>query len=434
MRLTIDKLIYGGDGIARLPSDEHGRGKAVFVPFTLPGEVVEAALTEEKPGFARARLSEILTASAERIDPGCEYFTRCGGCHYQHISYDQQVAFKVEILRENFLRLAKVSLPREIVIHRSPAWEYRNRSRFQIRSTPEARIGYYRLATHDVLDIERCPISSPLINRALSDLRLFCKKRAVPAGIAEAELFASAEDEHLLVELTCAAECDRTAVQTWSEELNAAIPATIGVVAFPRRALDGSGDDAASKPLFSVGNDHFAYQAGQTSYRISAGAFFQVNRHQIGELLEIVTQNRSGDTAADLYAGVGLFTVRLASSFRHIRAVESSPISHADLLHNAPENVKTVRSTTERFLEQAVRKAPPELIIVDPPRSGLGRNVSQQLAQWRAPRITYVSCDPSTLARDLLPMIAAGYRIDEAHLVDLFPQTYHIETVLHLVR
>ena len=238
MRLSIDKLIYGGDGLARLPSDELGRGKAVFVPFTVPGDVVGATLTEEKPGFARAVVTEIITPATTRIEPGCEYFTRCGGCHYQHISYDRQVAFKAEILRENFLRLAKVSLPGEIVIHRSPPWEYRNRSRFQIRSTPDVAVGYYRMATHDVLDIERCPISSPLINRALSDLRLFCKKRAVPAGIAEAELFASAEDEHLLVELTCAAECDRTAVQTWSEELNAAIPATIGVVAFRRRALD----------------------------------------------------------------------------------------------------------------------------------------------------------------------------------------------------
>ena len=434
MRLSIDKLIYGGDGLARLPSDEHGRGKAVFVPFSVPGEVVEAKLTEQKPGFARAMIDDVITASTARVDPGCEYFTRCGGCHYQHISYESQVAFKAEILRENFLRLAKVDLPREIQVHNSPPWEYRNRSRFQIRSKGEVTIGYYRLATHNVLEIERCPISSPLINHALSALRVFCKRSAIPTGITEAEFFADAEDERLLIELTCTAETDRKTAQAWTEKLQAAIPGTMGVVLFQRRGLDGSGDDGASKPLLSVGNDHFAYQVGKNSYRISAGAFFQINRYQIDELLKIATQNRAGDSAIDLYAGVGLFTVPLALSFRHIRAVESSPISHGDLLHNAPENVKTVRSTTERFLEQAVRKAPPELIIVDPPRNGLGRKVSQQLAEWRSPRITYVSCDPSTLARDLVPMIAAGYRIEDAHLVDLFPQTYHIETVLHLVR
>jgi 23S rRNA (uracil1939-C5)-methyltransferase len=434
LRLSIDKLIYGGDGLARLPSDEQGRGKAVFVPFTVPGDVVEATLTEQKPGFARATIDNVITAATARINPDCEYFTRCGGCHYQHISYESQIALKAEILRENFLRLAKVDLPREIAVHGSPPWEYRNRSRFQIRSKGEVTIGYYRLATHDVLDIERCPISSPLINRALSDLRLFCKENPIPTGITEAEFFANAEDDRLLIELTCTADTDQKAAQACTEKLHAAIAGTMGVVAFPRRGLDGSSYDGASKPLFSVGNDRFAYQAGKNSYRISAGAFFQINRYQIDELLKIVTHNRTGDTAIDLYAGVGLFTVPLARSFRHIRAVESSPISHGDLLHNAPENVKTVRSTTERFLEQAVRKAPPELIIVDPPRNGLGRKVSQQLAQWRSPRITYVSCDPSTLARDLLPMIAAGYRIEEAHLVDLFPQTYHIETVLHLVQ
>ena len=186
------------------------------------------------------------------------------------------------------------------------------------------------------------------------------------------------------------------------------------------------------------------------SYRVSAGAFFQVNRHLTDELVNIVAgtgrgsgrdadRTAGGDagatgTALDLYAGVGLFSSVLNREFERVIAVESSPTSHADLLYNSPANVKAVRATTEQYLENAAGKLRPELVVVDPPRSGLGEKVIRGLVKLNAPRIIYVSCDPATLSRDLGRMLPSGYRVEEAHLVDLFPQTYHLESVFHLVR
>lgn len=436
MRLTIEKLIYGGDGLARLAANDHGPGKAAFIPFTLPGEEVEATLTEEKPGFARAALQEVIRADPRRISPRCPYFIECGGCDYQHTTYEQQLRFKAEILRENLLRLAKIELPQELKVHSSPPWEYRNRSRFQIRTSPETTVGYYRFGSHEVLQIEKCPISSPLINRALSALHFFCRTTPPPLGVTEIELFTDADDEHLLIELMCLRQCDSHELRSWAQGLKDAVPDALGIVAFTHREPSSKDEKESGslRSIFSLGEERLIYRSAQGSYRVSAGAFFQVNRHLVNGLVDIVTRDQRGETAVDLYAGVGLFTVPLARSFRHIRAVESSPISHLDLLYNSPENVKAVRTTTDKFLEQAIRKPAPDLVVVDPPRSGLRQRGSRWLGQWQPRRITYVSCDPATLARDLVPLMAARYRIAEVHLVDLFPQTYHIETVVHLVR
>ena len=152
------------------------------------------------------------------------------------------------------------------------------------------------------------------------------------------------------------------------------------------------------------------------------------------ELVEIVTQGRYGRTALDLYAGVGLFSSVLNREFESVIAVESSPTSHADLLYNSPSNVKVVRTTTEQYLNKVGRKLKVDLAVVDPPRSGLGASVIRGLVALGAPRITYVSCDPATLARDMRALTSGGYRPEQAHLVDLFPQTYHLESVFQLVK
>jgi 23S rRNA (uracil1939-C5)-methyltransferase len=160
----------------------------------------------------------------------------------------------------------------------------------------------------------------------------------------------------------------------------------------------------------------------------------QTNRHLIDQLLEIVTSGQSGHLALDLYAGVGLFSSVLSRRFAQVIAVEPSPTSHQDLGYNSSANVKAIRVTTERYLQDAVGKVQPDLVVVDPPRGGLGERVVRGLVQLGAPRCIYVSCDPATLARDLGRLLRAGYHVEQAHLVDLFPQTYHVESVFHLVR
>jgi 23S rRNA (uracil1939-C5)-methyltransferase len=467
--LTIEKLIYGGDGLARLPAasdttapaiatpatdDSRGRGKAVFVPFVLAAEKIEASLTEQKPGFARAHADTIVEPSPHRIPPPCPHFSRCGGCHYQHASYEHQLAIKKEILRESLRRLAKLDLtkldpPFDIEVHPSPPWNYRNRSRLQVQVSPTFSAGYFKLASHELLSVEDCPISSPLINRGIASLWQSGRARKVPAGVREVEFFANADDTQLLIEVGCAREARRAAIREWAEEWRAALPDIAGVVAFRE---PNPGDRKASAPeiLVTVGAASLTYQIERAAYRVSAGSFFQTNRHLTGELIKIVTADQSGKLALDLYAGAGLFSTALACDFHHVVSVESSQTSFADLAYNQPPNGETVQATTEQYLARTTGKTEnagragktagvahaatkPDLVVVDPPRSGLGETVARSLANLAAPRIIYVSCDPATLARDLVPLLASGYRVEQVHLVDLFPQTYHLESVVHLV-
>jgi 23S rRNA (uracil1939-C5)-methyltransferase len=426
--LTIEKLVYGGDGLARLPADEHGRGKTVFMPFVLEGEQVEAALTEQKPGFARARAEKIVQGSAHRVDPRCPYFLRCGGCHYQHASYEHQLQIKAAVLKENLRRIAKLELESELEIHPSPAWNYRNRTRFKIQTSPQFAVGYYKFGSHELLAVEECPISSPLINRAVAAFWEMGRSGKMAEGILELELFSNAEDTKLLIEAYCAPSIDKSAAEQWTQESRLALPEIDGAVVF-------IGKNVLQPELWvAAGAKELTYNTALGAYRVSAGAFFQVNRHLTDELVRIVTEARSGSTALDLYAGVGLFSTVLNREFERVIAVESSPTSYADLLYNSAANVKGVRATVEQYLENAAGNLQPDLVVVDPPRAGLGEGVIRNLVKLGAPRITYVSCDPATLARDLRPLLQSGYRVEQAHLVDLFPQTYHLESVFHLVR
>ncbi len=454
MLLTIEKLIYGGDGLARLPAapgadEAHARGKAVFVPFVLANEKIEASLTEQKPGFARAQEDSIVESSPHRVPPPCPHFTRCGGCHYQHTTYEQQLAIKKEILRETLRRMAKLDLPFDIEVHPSPPWNYRNRSRLQVR-TGQAQAGskfaagYFKLASHDLLAVEECPISSPLINRGIAALWQSGRASKVPDGIREVEFFANADDTQLLLDISCSREARRAFVRTWAGDFRAAMPEIAGVVAF-REPNPGDRKASAQEILVTAGASHLTYQTQRAAYRVSAGSFFQTNRHLTDELVRIVTAGQSGQLALDLYAGAGLFSTALSSDFHHILSVERSQTSTADLSYNQSSNGEVIQATTEQYLARAenperVGKGAvlphtfhkPDLAVVDPPRSGLGERVARLLASLGAPRVIYVSCDPATLARDLVPLLAAGYRAEQVHLVDLFPQTYHLESIVHL--
>jgi 23S rRNA (uracil1939-C5)-methyltransferase len=430
LQLTIEKLVYGGDGLARLPADEQGRGKAVFLPFVLEGETAEATLFEQKPGFARGRVDHVLQASPQRVPPRCPYFQRCGGCHYQHANYEHQLQIKAAILKENLRRIAKLELDRELKIHPSPEWNYRNRSRFRVRTAPQFVLGYNKINSHELLAVEECPVSSPLINRAVAALWQMGRAGKGVEGIQEIEFFANADDSQLLVG-ACRAETSKVDVGRLMVEMKESLSEVVGITIVEKRRAE-----LRSEPIrvAASGAGTLTYQTQHASYRVSAGAFFQVNRHLANELVNIVTAGRSGRTALDLYAGVGFFSSVLNREFERVIAVESSPTSHADLLYNSPTNVKAVCATTEQYLKNVAGKLQPDLVVVDPPRSGLGESVIHALVTLGAPRITYVSCDPATLSRDLGSLLKFGYRVEQAHMVDLFPQTYHMESVFHLVR
>ncbi len=449
MQFTIEKLIYGGDGLAHLPADERGQGKAVFVPFVLPGERVEASLAESKPGFSRARLDKVLEPGPGRVTPGCPYFGECGGCQYQHIAYEQQLQFKAEILRETLRRIAKVEIPGDIEMHPSPPWNYRNRTRMRVQG-PQTRgtegvfaIGYNRHGSHELLGVRECPISSPLINRALAEIWKLGEARKVPSGISEIEFFANADDSELLLEIMLSEETgDIGGVAEFARAVRSGVPQVAGVVPF-HAGIERAGSTArpvkiAKEHADAFGANALSYRTRHAAYRVSAGAFFQTNRFLVDEMVDVVVRRGSdigaGGFALDLYAGVGLFSLALSRNYRQVAAVESAAASFRDLKENAPQNVHGYAVPVDRFLAEVPAETRFDYVVVDPPRGGLGERVAGRVAGLRAPRLTYVSCDPATLARDLRVLTQAGYRIGETHVLDLFPQTFHIETVVHLSR
>lgn len=433
LQITIEKLVYGGEGLARLaPEPGRERGKTVFVPFVLPGEVAEVAAVESKPGFERAKLARLVKAAAARIEPKCPYYGECGGCHYQHAKYEEQLEYKAAILRETLLRTAKLDWADGIRMHAAEPWHYRNRTRMRMRHAPFA-LGYFKFASHELLAVEQCPISSPLLNRALAAAWELGRAGAWPQSVREVEFFAGAADDKLLVEVFFETGGDAIAQDKLGEALAAKLPELAGMALFATHIRRGEcvSDDAG--PLLAWGTPELRYATAAGDYRVGAGSFFQTNRFLTDKLIELVTSGRSGRSALDLYAGAGLFTAPLAKSFAKVTAVESSLSSVKDLHANAPGNVRVFQATTERYLEQAP-KPKPELVVVDPPRAGLGEKVARALGRLAAPRLTYLSCDPATLSRDLRLLLESGYRTEQVHLIDLFPQTFHIESLVQLVR
>jgi 23S rRNA (uracil1939-C5)-methyltransferase len=373
--LTIEKLVYGGDGLSRLES------KVVFTPYVLPGEKVRGEVDRIKNDLWRGRLLEVLEPSSNRVTPQCLYFQRCGGCHYQHADYAFQVEQKRSILREALLRVGKIEFDGEIEVVTGEPWAYRNRVQLHIQ---DGAIGYFEHGSHKLCAIDQCPIVSPALNSAISKLQGKLGRLS-----ATVELFTNETEMQVNV-------LDR-------------VPQSI------YRVFESLGTSA---PLEYDG------------FRVSRDSFFQVNRFLVDRLVQCAIGGTEGASAVDLYAGVGLFAARLAERFQKVAAVESSSSAFRDLEHNV-QHVTAENKTSEEYLTTLQEK--PDLILADPPRAGLGKHAVRELARIHAPRLIIVSCDPATLARDLQGLLATGYRIDKITMVDLFPQTFHIETVVHLV-
>ena len=395
LEVTIEKLIYGGDGLARLD------GQVALAPFVLPGERALVEVVERKNGLLRAKLVELREASADRETPPCPYFTHCGGCHYQHAAYDAQLQLKRDILAETLRRVGKIDPPAEIRVVAAEPWHYRNRVQLHIRG---AQIGYLEAHSNRLSPIEQCPISSPRINEAIATLREMLRDARWPRFVESIELF-SDETQLQLNVLETERPVARRFFEWCAEKLPGLVPG----------ALD--------------------YRATGDVYRVSGGSFFQVNRHLVDRMAELAIADAQAETALDLYAGVGLFSLPLGRRFGKVRAVESGSAAIRDLQFNAERAGVTLdarQSSVDAFL--AGLTGVPDFVLADPPRSGLGKAVVAHLARLGPPRLTIVACDPATLARDLAGLVNAGYRIDGMTMVDLFPQTFHIEAIVRMAR
>jgi len=389
----VEKLVYGGQGLGRL------EGKVVLAGFVLPGETARLRTISEKPGLIEAELVEVTAPSPERVPASCPYFMRCGGCHYQHAGYPYQLALKREILREVLRRVGKLEVAQLDTVA-GPPLAYRNRAQWHISG---GRIGYYQAHSRRLCPIERCPISSPRINEALGALRQMIRQPRFPEFLRTLEIFTDEEQ----VQVNVLETSGRRVARTFFEWCAARIPGRHVA------ALD--------------------YHASGETFRVSHGSFFQTNRFLIDRLVEVALEGVEGDWGADLYAGVGLFSLPMARRLRRVEAIESSRAATEDLRFNAERAALPVAArqmSAEAYLETL--ETPPDCLLADPPRAGLGKGVVRQLARLRPPRLTVISCDPATLARDLRALTEAGYALEKLTLVDLFPQTYHIESVARL--
>ncbi len=385
--------MHGGEGLGRLD------GKVVLVPFVLPGEVVRVETVSETKDLIRARLVEVLQPSAERGDPPCEYFARCGGCQLQHTAYERQVEWKKAILAETLNRIGRIEVP-EIETVTGPPLEYRNRVQLHVR---EGRIGFFRAGTHDLQPVMRCPIAAPAINEAIPHLRRMAHQPRFPEFLRSFELFTNGSE----VQLNVLDSGGRRLAKGFFEWCAKHVP-------------------GADRPTLD-------YVAAGETFRVGHRSFFQVNRFLIDELARAAMPQEGGEWALDLYAGVGLFSLLLAQRFSRVTAVESGRGAALDLEFNAARAgvaVEVQRDTVQNYLQAA--GGAPDFIVADPPRAGLGKRVTAELVRLKTPRLTLVSCEPSTLARDLAALLAGGYAIEAMTLVDLFPHTHHIETITRL--
>jgi len=423
--LEIEKPIYGGAFLGR------AEGKAVFVPLALPGEQARVRVVEEKRGYATAEIEERLTAAPERVAATCPHFGACGGCQYQHANYDAQLRFKQAILRETLER-GGVRAPDEIDALAGEAWAYRNRIRlaFDAAGNP----GYRGRRSHDLIAIAECPIAAPLLVKGALAFARIARQLAPALKPKEIALFCDAEEAALLVSVFCVSPA-KIRLDEIALELRKEIPALRGMELVVE---DRAHHEARSFARW--GEESLNYRAARFDYRVDNGAFFQVNRWLVDALVERVTAGRSGALAWDLFAGVGLFARQLAAGFDRVVAVESALAATDALAHNLNGTGATaVRSPTLDFLRRPAKAERPDwivpdLIVIDPPRTGLGAETTALLGGIAAPAIVYVSCDPATLARDLRALTASGYEIERVTVADLFPQTFHLETIVDLRR
>jgi 23S rRNA (uracil1939-C5)-methyltransferase len=432
LRVTIERLVFQGSGLGRL-SD----GRIVFVPYTAPGDDAEVEVTEARDDYVRARLVRLLSPAPTRATPACRYFGTCGGCHWQHLAYASQLEWKRDILCELLARVGKLTdVPVSAPIAPAGPWEYRARAQLKVFAGSRLHIGFHQRETHRVVDIDRCPLLDARLNRVLGILRdmrdpalpkLFPRLReiwvAVGAGTGEAvvSLFARAQD--------------RAAIRLLFHRIQAELPTLQGIV-----LLDG---DPRQHPRFVDRHGHGAImeQVGPHRFRMDATAFFQVSGLAAETLTRLVMEGAAltgSERVLDLYGGVGTFTVPLARRAKEVVGVEANAAAAADAAHNLRINecagARIVQAQAEQALPALAQDGPWDLVVLDPPRQGASRRVLDAITEMAVPRIVYVSCDPSTLARDLRALVPAGYRCTALAPVDLFPQTFHLEAVAVLER
>lgn len=381
--VTIERILPGGLGLA------HADGRTLLVALAAPGDRVRVRVERVQGRVAFASIVEIISPSPARVEPACPYFGRCGGCDFQQLNYEAQLEAKVAIIRDCLRRIARIEFTNEIPMTASPnIWHYRSRAQWQY-DAQRMQLGYFERASHRVCDVAACPVLVPELEATLESLRAQMKDGALPHGLTEFQAVA--------------------------------------------------GDDGSS--LAPPAPEHPTREVsriiGGHRYRFSADGFFQINHELLEPLIAAATDEARGDTAVDLYCGAGLFTLPLAQCFTRVYGVEAN----ATAINYARRNLQAAHLDNATFetahvgewlMENSERLAPVDFVLLDPPRAGAEDGAIDGLLALRPQHISYISCDPATLARDLKALAAGGYRLDSLAAFDMFPQTHHVETVARL--
>lgn len=421
MELIIEKLVPGGDGLAR------HEGKVYFVPMTLPGEKVRVRVTESKKDFARAEVLEILSPSPDRAEPGCPVFGRCGGCDWQHIGPEAQLRQKVAMVEDALRRTGGLSVP-GLAIEAGKPWRYRNR--IQIHRGPGGEGGFLARTSHALVPIATCPVSA-------SAFDLLLARPGPAAADASGARPAAARPEGRRHPAWTHPLGEGRGDFLISDEPGVTGPGVI-VPADPGSAAPGSLGEPVPEylgPRVEGTSGEIAVDILGRTIRFDLRCFFQSNLEMAARLIPYAMEGLAGREALDLYCGVGLFGAFLGDSFESVLAVEENPISLAYALRNIGDTHRFLRGRVENLLREErgyLAACRPDAVVVDPPRDGLDKAVREFLIAKRPPKLVYVSCNPVTLARDLKVLLAGGFVLDGMRLFDFYPQTAHVEAVARL--
>ena len=379
IRVEIERILPGGVGLA------HAGGKTVLVSLAAPGDELRVQVEREQGNVLFASVVEVLAPSPVRIEPPCPYFGRCGGCDFQQLTYEAQLAAKADIIADCLQRITRMDHVPPITVHPSPNnWRYRVRATWQIDQA-KREIGYYERGSRRVCDVAECAVLLPELQETLARVRSTDWLEFPP------------ELKHLDV-------------------------------------VTGEDDVSLAPPFGEFETNELSLRVGSEVYQYNAQAFFQINPALLPQLMEFALSDAGGETALDLYCGVGLFTLPLARRFARVVGVEGNSVATRFARRNLQQagltNARVVTASVAEWMRS--KSGEVNFILLDPPRAGAESAVIKGMLELHPQRISYVSCDPATLARDLKKLIAGGYAIESVAGFDLFPQTHHVETVVLL--
>jgi 23S rRNA (uracil1939-C5)-methyltransferase len=379
--VTIERILPGGVGLA------HADGKTVFVSLSAAGDKVRVRVDREQGTVLFASIIEILEPSPQRIEPPCPYFGRCGGCDFQQLTYEAQLKAKAEIIRDCLHRIARLEVPQVTVVPSPTPWHYRARATWQLDADQQA-MGYYERGSRRVCDVAECAVLVPQLQETLEDVR--GNRQNTPVDL-----------KHL-------------------------------------DAVVGDSGVSLSPSFDRFQTTELKLNVNEETYSYNAEAFFQVNQSLLPDLIHCALEGATGDSALDLYCGVGLFTLPLARRFKKVVGVESNSVAtrfaKRNLQHAQLSNASILTANVADWIRsRSVKEGAFEFVLLDPPRAGAESAVINGIIDLAPSRIVYVSCDPATLARDLKKLIAQEFEVESVTGFDMFPQTHHVETVVHLV-